>query len=85
MKELLSDKDLMKKNKSFKEAMTKYMADKKFMGAVAVFLKYLHEKEVYLSYANDTLLEYYTDYYGHEASLPHLEHIQETKGSKQFA
>jgi len=35
---------MMKKYKSFKEAMTTFMADKKFMNAVATFLKYLHEK-----------------------------------------
>ena len=59
MKELMSDPDLMKKNKSFKEAMTKYMADKKFMGAVAMFLKYLHNKEVFMSYAIEKVPDFY--------------------------
>lgn len=41
IKSILMDEDLTKKSQTFKVAVTRYFADKKFFGAVAVFIKYL--------------------------------------------
>jgi hypothetical protein len=38
--------------------MTKYFADKKYLGALAVFIKYLFDRECFLSYTTEYLEEY---------------------------
>ena len=52
------DKTIMKKFSSFKQALTRYFADKKLFATIAVFIKYLVEKEAYLSYSEESLFNY---------------------------
>ena len=39
-------------------AITRYFADKKLFGAIAMFIKYLIEKESYLSYSEEFIFKY---------------------------
>jgi hypothetical protein len=58
MKEILADKDILNKFPSFKVAITRYFADKKLFGTIAVFIRYLIDKEAFLSYSNEFLYTY---------------------------
>lgn len=58
IKTLLMDKDIIKKHASFKVALTRFYADKMFFGAIAVFIRYLIEKESYLSFSDEYLFGY---------------------------
>lgn len=58
---MLLDKDITKKYKNYREGLTKYFADKKLFGALAVFLRYLFDKESFLSFSSSDLFEYYRE------------------------
>lgn len=51
------DKDAMKKYKTFKTAITHFLAEKKLLGALSLFIKYLFEKESFISYSQDNIFK----------------------------
>lgn len=56
---MLLDKDITKKYQNYREAITKYFADKKLLGPISVFLRYLFEKESFMAYSSNDLLDYF--------------------------
>jgi hypothetical protein len=55
---MILDKGLVKKYKSYREAITKSFSDRKLLGALAFFVKYLLDKEAFMAYSAEYLLRY---------------------------
>lgn len=65
-------------------AITRYFADKKLFGAIAMFIKYLVEKESYLSYSQDFIYGY-LESEAYKLSFSDMMEFQELKKSRDYA
>lgn len=50
---MLLDSEVTNKYKNYREALTKYFADRKLLGALAAFMRYLFEKESFMSFSDE--------------------------------
>jgi len=86
MKEILADKEILNKFPSFKVAITRYFADKKLFGTIAVFIRYLIDKEAFLSYSNDFLYSYVAAdaYELKDAKIDEFQRLKKSKNYSEF-
>lgn len=61
---MLLDKEIVSKYKNYREAITKSFSDRKLLGALAVFIRYLFDKEAFLAYSGEYLLKYMEEIQG---------------------
>ncbi len=83
IKEMLLDKEIIKKYKNYREAITKSFSDRKLLGALAVFIRYLCDKEAYMSYSGEILLKYMEEIQGIHFGYNMKEMIINLKGKSK--